>query len=264
MKRRDFIQLTLAGSVAALAPRTARAADARIDVLLDEPIGRITADLYGHFVEHLGGVVYDGIWVGEGSKIAEHAAASGRRSWTTCAACRRASIRWPGGCFADSYDWRDGIGPRDARPRRTNFWVDDMAKLPDGPWKYDPNHFGTNEFVRFCRLAGGEPYLAANLRGLPARDFYQWVEYCNSPGRQSTTLADQRAARRRRDPFNVSASGASATSRGAAAATSRPRSTPPSTAGSRRGCRATASIWRSSARDPTAATSTGRAASSRS
>ena len=111
-------------------------------------------------------------------------------------------IRWPGGCFADSYDWRDGVGPRSARPRRTNFWANDMASLPDGPAKYEPNQFGTNDFIRFCRLAGGEPYLAANLRSLPARDFYQWVEFCNSPA-GSTTLADLRAGGGDRDPFSV-------------------------------------------------------------
>jgi alpha-N-arabinofuranosidase len=200
MKRRDFIQLTLAGSVAALAPRTARAADARIEVLLDEPIGTVTADLYGHFVEHLGGVVYDGIWVGEGSKIPN----KGGIRQAIVDHMRRlppGPIRWPGGCFADSYDWRDGVGPRSSRPRRTNFWGNDRL-LPDGPGKYDPNHFGTNEFVRFCRLAGGEPYIAANLRSLPARDFYQWVEFCNSPA-GSSTLADLRAAGGDRDPFKV-------------------------------------------------------------
>ena len=63
-------------------------------------------------------------------------------------------------------------------------------------------HFGTNEFVRFCRLAGGEPYLAANLRSLSPRDLYQWMEYCNSPA-GSTTLADQRAAGGDREPFRV-------------------------------------------------------------
>jgi len=199
--RRDFLQLALASAAVALAPRTAAAADARIEVLLDEPIGPITANLYGHFVEHLGGVVYDGVWVGEGSAIAN---TNGIRR-ALIDHMRRlppAPIRWPGGCFADSYDWRDGIGPRASRPRRTNFWANDMASLPDGRGKYDPNHFGTNDFVRFCKLAGGEPYLAANLRSLPPRDFYQWIEYCNSPA-GSTTLADSRAALGDRDPFGV-------------------------------------------------------------
>ena len=68
-------------------------------------------------------------------------------------------IRWPGGCFADSYDWRDGVGPREQRPTRTNFWID--PKAPDGPQKWEPNTFGTNEFVRFCQLSGAQPYLEA-------------------------------------------------------------------------------------------------------
>ncbi|HEX2452647.1 MAG TPA: alpha-L-arabinofuranosidase C-terminal domain-containing protein [Vicinamibacterales bacterium] len=199
--RRDFLQLALAGAVVALAPRTARAADARVEVLIDEPIGPVAANLYGHFVEHLGGVVYDGVWVGEGSPIPN---TNGIRKALVDHMRRlpAGSIRWPGGCFADSYDWRDGIGPRASRPRRTNFWANDMASLPDGRGKYDPNQFGTNEFVRFCRLSGGDPYLAANLRSLPPRDFYQWIEYCNSPA-GSTTLADARAALGDRDPFGV-------------------------------------------------------------
>jgi alpha-N-arabinofuranosidase len=199
--RRDFLRTAAAAAAATLAPRSSRAADSRIEVAIGEPIATITHDLYGHFVEHLGGVVYDGVWVGEKSSIPN----SGGIRQALIDHMRRlppGAIRWPGGCFADSYDWRDGVGGRGSRPRRTNFWVNDMAKLPEGPGKYDPNHFGTNEFVRFCRLAGGEPYLAANLRSLPARDFYQWVEYCNSPA-GSSSLAELRAATGDREPFRV-------------------------------------------------------------
>jgi alpha-N-arabinofuranosidase len=201
MGRREFLSAALSAGGLALLPRSARAADSRIDVVLDEPIGTILPDLYGHFVEHLGGVVYDGIWVGEKSKVPN---VGGIRKAIVDHLRRLPPgvIRWPGGCFADSYDWRDGVGPRSARPRRTNFWAEGMAKVPDGPEKYDPNAFGTNEFLRFCRLAGMRPYLAANLRSLPARDFYQWVEYCNSPAGTST-LADLRAAGGERDPFPV-------------------------------------------------------------
>jgi alpha-N-arabinofuranosidase len=201
MHRRDFLRATLAGAACAVAPRTSHAADARIDVLVTEPIGTIGVDLYGHFVEHLGGVVYDGIWVGEGSRIRN---AGGIRQALVDHMKRipAGAIRWPGGCYADSYDWRDGVGPRASRPRRTNFWADGMRKAPDGPAKWEPNLFGTNEFIRFCRLAGGQPYLAANLRSLPARDFYQWVEYANSPA-GSTSLADLRGAGGDREPFRV-------------------------------------------------------------
>ena len=67
--------------------------------------------------------------------------------------------------------------------------------------EYDPNHFGTDEFLRFCQLSGAQPYLAANVRSLTREDFYEWVDYCNSPA-GTTTLAEMRAAGQR-DPWNV-------------------------------------------------------------
>ena len=182
-----------------------RAADSRIEVLLGEEIGTISPTIYGHFAEHLGGVVYDGIWVGQNSRVPN---TGGIRTALVDALKRIKApvIRWPGGCFADSYDWRDGIGPRAQRPRRTNFWADapEWRNAPDGPWKFETNHFGTNEFLRFCQLAGAEGYLAANLRGLGAQQFYEWIEYCNSPA-GSTTAAERRASGEMatRDPFRV-------------------------------------------------------------
>jgi alpha-L-arabinofuranosidase len=185
---------------------SSRAADSRIEVLIGEEIGTISPNIYGHFAEHLGGVVYDGIWVGENSKVPN---TGGIRTALVDALKRIKApvIRWPGGCFADSYDWRDGIGPRARRPRRTNFWVDAPEwpkNAPDGPWKFETNHFGTNEFLRFCQLAGADGYLAANVRGLGAQEFYEWIEYCNSPA-GSTTGAERRAGGEMpsRDPFRV-------------------------------------------------------------
>ncbi len=186
--------------------RSARAADSRIEVLINEEIGTINPHLYGHFAEHLGGVVYDGIWVGENSKVPN---TGGIRTALVDALKRIKApvIRWPGGCFADSYDWRDGIGPRARRPKRTNFWADapEWPKtVPAGPWKFETNHFGTNEFLRFCQLAGAEGYLAANVRGMGAQEFYEWIEYCNSPA-GSTTGAERRASSElpNREPFRV-------------------------------------------------------------
>ncbi|HYJ46670.1 MAG TPA: alpha-L-arabinofuranosidase C-terminal domain-containing protein, partial [Pyrinomonadaceae bacterium] len=207
--RREFIAGSLLGGAALLtsglrAEATARAAEARVEVLLDEPVGTISPDIYGHFTEHLGGVVYDGIWVGEDSKIPN----TGGIRTALVDGMRRIKapvVRWPGGCFADSYNWRDGVGPRDKRPRHTNFWVDAPEwpkNAPDGPWKYEPNQFGTNEFIRFCKLSGAEPYLAANLRSLPAKDTYEWVEYCNSPA-GTTSMAELRASGGEREPFKV-------------------------------------------------------------
>src|SRR5271169_2994458 len=177
-----------------------RTADAHIEVLLNEPLGTISPNIYGHFTEDLGGVLYDGIWVGENSTVAN---VNGIRKSVIdhMRKIKAPVVRYPGGCFADSYDWRDGIGPRGQRPRRTDFWANDDPKQP-AVHKYDPNRFGTNEFAQFCRLVGAEPYLAANVRSLPAQQFMQWVEYCNSPA-GSTTLADARGAAGFREPFNV-------------------------------------------------------------
>jgi alpha-L-arabinofuranosidase len=204
--RRRFVRNTAMGIGAALVARTAGFAasfDSRIEIILKEELGTISPNIYGHFAENLGAVIYDGVWVGTGSKIVN---INGIRKSLVDALRKIASpvIRWPGGCFADSYDWKDGIGPAEKRPRRTNFWAGDPLVREQGniPQKYDPNEFGTNEFVQFCKLAGSQPYMAANLRSLPATEFYRWVEYCNSPT-GSTTLADLRASTGSKEPFGV-------------------------------------------------------------
>jgi alpha-L-arabinofuranosidase len=208
LRRRDFIRDGLAGATAALITkysclpaRAADATDSHIEILPEEVLGTISPNIYGHFTENLGGVIYDGIWVGEDSKIPN---VHGIRSELVneMRKIHAPVIRYPGGCFADSYDWKDGVGPATSRPRRTNFWADTEEPGGEASHKYDPNRFGTNEFVQFCKLIGSEPYLAANLRSLPAEDFYRWVEYCNSPA-GSTTLADLRAAGGSAEPFNV-------------------------------------------------------------
>ena len=205
--RREFLRKTSFGTAAFLAGRhfsfvgTSTTADSRIEVLLDEPLGVISPNIYGHFAENLGGVIYDGIWVGENSSVPE---VDGIRKELIdhMRKVKASVVRFPGGCFADSYDWRDGVGPADKRPRRTNFWEGVEPKDGAANHSYDPNQFGTNEFVHFCRLIGSEPYLAVNLRSLPAQEFDRWVEYCNSPA-GSTTLADLRASTGYRDPFGV-------------------------------------------------------------
>jgi len=206
MDRRTFLNAGI-GAVALGSAGYARQTqeDSRIEVILDEPGAIIAPEIYGHFVEHLGGVVYDGIWVGENSTIAN---IGGLRK-SLIDALKRVKpgmIRWPGGCFADQYDWRDGVGPRDKRPRRTNFWVDDGAWPANanrkGPQSYDPNAFGTAEFVHFCEQTGAQPYFAANLRSLPAEELYRWLEYCNSPA-GTTTWSDVRSADGHPEPINV-------------------------------------------------------------
>ncbi len=211
--RRDFLHKSLASAGYILAAKASstfafaqssaqsRSVDSRIEVLTGEPLGIISPNLYGHFAENLSGVIYDGIWVGQNSKVPN---INGIRKELVdeMRKIKAPVVRFPGGCFADSYDWRDGIGPTDKRPRRTNFWNGGEADAAPASHRYDPNEFGTDEFVHFCKLCGSEPYLAANLRSLPAEEFYRWIEYCNSPA-GSTTLADARAAQGFKDPFNV-------------------------------------------------------------
>jgi alpha-L-arabinofuranosidase len=197
--RRRFLQgstlaaagVALRGAGGLLGQGVSKGVDAHIDIVPGETIGRIAPEIYSHFIEHLGGVIYDGVWVGEGSKIAN---VNGIRKAFIDAmkAVQAPVLRWPGGCFADSYDWRDGIGPGSKRPQRTGFWSQE-----------DTNKFGTHEFMQTCKAIGCEPYLAANVRSLPPKDFYQWVEYCNAPAGTGNALADLRAASGDTEPYNV-------------------------------------------------------------
>lgn len=207
MNRRRFLKSsTMTGAVLAFSNKRSWAslADARIEIFVNEPQTRIAPEIYGQFTEHIGGVIYDGVWVGKGSRIPNQ---DGIRSELVrrMKQIQVSIVRWPGGCFADSYDWKDGIGPAANRPVRTNYWESDPgaeALHGNGPQIFEPNAFGTNEFMSFCKQVGAEPYLAANLRSLPALDFDHWVEYCNSPA-GSTTLAKTRAAGGSPEPFNV-------------------------------------------------------------
>lgn len=187
----DAAVCAVAGSRLSNSAAQERTAELAVTVRLNEAFGTIKPALYSQFAEHIGGVIYDGIWVGPESKIAnidgirralvEHVRRLGH-----------VVVRWPGGCFADKYHWRDGIGPRAQRPRRFGRWREET----------EPNFFGTHEFMRFCRLCEVTPYFAANVGTGTAEEFQQWVEYCNAPGGQ-TTLADERGTNGARDPFGV-------------------------------------------------------------
>lgn len=151
----------------------------------------VSRHVFGHFVEHLGRCVYDGLWVGEDSPVAN------RRGWRADAvealrAIGAPNLRWPGGCFADDYHWRDGVGPRAARPRAVNAW-----------WgATEPNTVGTHEFLDLCEAVGAEPYFCGNVGSGTVQEMRDWVEYLNAPAGAST-LAELRAAHGRRDPGRV-------------------------------------------------------------
>lgn len=163
----------------------------RILVLPDEAIGTINPFLHGHFAEHLGELVYPGVYVGPDSPIPN----TGGIRTDVVDALKPLGIpvlRWPGGCFADTYNWKDGVGAAAERPLRVNtHWG--MAE--------EPNFFGTHEFIAFCRAIGAEPYFAANLGSAPPQETREWIEYCNFAGR--STLADERRANGSDAPFGV-------------------------------------------------------------
>lgn len=163
---------------------------ARVTVVMDEPAGQINRNVLGQFAEHLGACVYGGMWVGPKSSIPN---TDGLRN-DTIAALKRIHapiIRWPGGCFADLYHWRDGIGPRSKRPTTWNLW-----------WgREEPNSFGTDEYMEYCRLCGASPYICVNVGSGSVREAIDWMEYCNSS--HSTTIAQERLANGHAAPYNV-------------------------------------------------------------
>jgi alpha-N-arabinofuranosidase len=164
---------------------------AKVTLNPSDTVGVINPNIYGHFAEHLGRCVYEGIWVGEDSSIPN---TDGIRDDVIAALAKIKPpvIRWPGGCFADDYHWQDGIGPRDRRPRRVNIHWGEVI---------DTNAFGTHEFVRLCRLVGAEPYICGNVGSGTVRELREWVEYCNFAG--DSTLARQRIANGSRKPLDV-------------------------------------------------------------
>jgi alpha-N-arabinofuranosidase len=175
--------------------------EAKIDIFPSDVIGTIDPKVYGHFIEHIGGVIYDGIWVGEDSKIPN---VKGIREdiITHLKQIKAPIIRWPGGCFADRYHWQDGIGPLDTRPRRYGRWKESI----------ESNHFGTHEFMKLCQIVGAEPYIAANVGTGSVEEFQQWLEYNNAPN-HSTTLADLRQQNGAVDPLVMKAGDVAETSR---------------------------------------------------
>lgn len=202
MNRRRFLQSGSLAAMGALAPRSEGAAEAvipptrsdpgraHLTVVSNESLGTISRNIYGQFTEHLGSCIYDGMWVGAGSPIPNH---NGLRS-DTAHVFRRIQapiLRWPGGCFADTYHWQDGVGPRDKRPKTWNiFWDRDES-----------NHFGTDEFLGYCRLSGASPYICVNVGSGTVREALGWLEYCN--GDQPTSIAQMRATNGHTAPYNV-------------------------------------------------------------
>ena len=166
--------------------------DTTFMVDMHAPIGAISPRLYGHFAEHLGRCCYDGLFCDTDSAVPHE---NGFRT-DVLAALRCLPVpllRWPGGCYADHYHWRDGIGPREQRPVRLG--------MSCGLQVEDDNHLGTHEFLWLCRQIGAEPYLAGNVGSGTPQELCDWLEYCNTA--VATTLGRERAANGAPQPFGV-------------------------------------------------------------
>lgn len=194
MSRRRFVEVAAVACAWMVTSRKGIPAPARQVRIIIRPsveIGIIRPELHSHFVEHLGSCIYGGLWVGRGSQIPN---VDGYRKQAV-EFLRELGIpvlRWPGGCFADDYHWRDGIGPADKRPKTVNLHWGRVI---------DDNSFGTHEFIGLCRLIGSEPYLAGNVGNGTPVEMRDWLEYCNQPA--GSSLAEERASNGSREPFRV-------------------------------------------------------------
>src|SRR5437867_1649693 len=163
-----FALLSFALATRALSADAPVAASLTLDASKPGPV--INKNIYGHFSEHLGHCIYEGLWVGENSPIPN---TKGYRNDVVAAlrTLKVPQLRWPGGCFADEYHWRDGIGPREKRPSMINtHW---------GGVK-ESNAFGTHEFFDLCEQLGTEPYISGNVGSGTVQEMMQWVEYMTS------------------------------------------------------------------------------------
>ncbi|MEU6861284.1 alpha-L-arabinofuranosidase C-terminal domain-containing protein [Glycomyces sp. NPDC046736] len=152
---------------------------------------RISRHVYGHFAEHLGRCVYGGFYVGEDSRVPNE----GGIRLDVVEALRALDIpnlRWPGGCFADEYHWRDGVGPKAERPVMVNTHWGGVE---------ENNHFGTHEFMALCELLGTEPYISGNVGSGTVREMSEWVEYLTREG--DSPAVRERKANGREEPWKV-------------------------------------------------------------
>ena len=158
---------------------------------VDLPGAAISRHLYGHFAEHLGRCIYGGFWVGEDSDLPHE----GGLRLDVVEALRALDIpnlRWPGGCFADTYHWRDGVGPREERPAMVNSHWGDVV---------EDNSFGTHEFMALCELLGADPYVSANVGSGTVREAAEWIEYLTRA--DDSPMARLRRANGRDEPWSV-------------------------------------------------------------
>ncbi len=132
---------------------------------------KISKHIYGHFAEHLGRCIYEGIYVGEDSSI-PNIRGIRKDVLNALKEIKVPVLRWPGGCFADTYHWKDGIGPKENRPSMVNIHWGNVT---------EDNSFGTHEFMDLCELLECEPYICGNIGSGTVQEMAEWIEYLTSP-----------------------------------------------------------------------------------
>jgi alpha-L-arabinofuranosidase len=164
----------------------------RITVQAEDPGVVISKHIYGHFAEHLGRCIYDGFYVGEGNAAIANVNGVRKDVIDALKVLKVPNLRWPGGCFADTYHWKDGIGPKDKRPTIVNQWWGGVT---------EDNSFGTHDFLNMCELIGAEPYLAGNVGSGGVHELADWVQYVNFGGK--SPMSDLRKANGREKTWDV-------------------------------------------------------------
>src|SRR5690606_29422600 len=142
----------------------------KLTINADQQLSPIDRHIYGHFSEHLGRCIYEGIWVGEDSPL-ENTNGIGNAVLKARKEMKIAGLRWPGGCVADEYHWKDGMGPRETRKRMINTHWGGVV---------ENNHFGTHEFMLLCELLECEPIICGNVGSGTVQEMSEWVEYMRS------------------------------------------------------------------------------------
>ena len=154
---------------------------------------QISRHIYGHFAEHISRVIYDGIYIGEDNDVIPHTGGVRNDVIEALKNLNIPNLRWPGGCFADTYHWKEAVGPKNERKPIEN--------LAWGNYRED-NSFGTHEFLDLCELLGAEPYLAVNMNSGTVQEAVEWVQYVNHAN-ETSWLTDLREKNGRDRPWHV-------------------------------------------------------------
>ncbi len=152
----------------------------------------INKNIYGHFAEHLGRCIYGGFYVGENNDTIPNTQGLRTDIIDALKKLQIPLLRWPGGCFADTYHWKDGIGPKEERPTIVNTNWGGVT---------EDNSFGTHDFMRLCELLGAEPYLAGNVGSGEVQELADWVQYVNFSGK--SPMSDLRTKNGHKEPWGV-------------------------------------------------------------